>query len=104
MVEPEVGVKFDQDKPMMYLLNPKFVLDVAKVLTLGAKKYAPDNWKKVSEPYQRYISALERHMFAYHGGEKLDPESGISHLCHVVCCAMFLYGFDEMFKEVDVNE
>ena len=38
-------MKFDTDKPMFELIDPYFEEDIAKVLTMGAKKYAKDNWK-----------------------------------------------------------
>lgn len=88
------ALKFDNDKPMVSLLDPQFVLDVAKVLTFGAKKYGKENWKKGLEK-DRILSALYRHLLAYHSGQKIDSESGLSHLCHIVCNCMFLYWYDK---------
>jgi len=88
------GVKFDQDKPQWTLIPFKAFEEVVKVLTIGAKKYAPDNWKKVPNARQRYIDAAFRHMSAYAGGEKLDQETGKSHLAHAMCCFLFLMAFD----------
>lgn len=89
----DVGIKFDEDKVMVDLLVPEFLEDVAKVMTMGAKKYGIENWKKGLAP-RRVLAALYRHTLAYHKGEKIDPESGISHLCHITCNAMFLYYYD----------
>lgn len=94
----EVGKKFDQDKPMVDLLVPEFLEDVAKVMTQGAKKYGLENWKKGLES-RRLLAALYRHALAYHRGEKIDPESGLSHLCHITCNAMFLYWYDKQPKK-----
>ncbi|WP_372966610.1 dATP/dGTP diphosphohydrolase domain-containing protein, partial [Marinobacter sp.] len=47
------GVKFDDDKPMMDLIPPVMELEVSKVLTFGAGKYAPDNWRKVPDLRRR---------------------------------------------------
>ena len=90
----KTGVKFDQDKPQWTLVPFKAFDEVVKVLTIGAKKYAPDNWKKVPNARQRYIDAAFRHMSAYAGGEKLDAETGKSHLAHAMCCLLFLLAFD----------
>jgi hypothetical protein len=90
----QTGVKFDQDKPQWTLVPFKALDEVVKVLTIGAKKYAPDNWKKVPNARQRYIDAAFRHMSAYAAGEKLDAETGKNHLAHAVCCLLFLLAFD----------
>lgn len=90
----KTGVKYDQDKPQWTLVPFKAFDEVVKVLTIGAKKYAPDNWKKVPNARQRYIDAAFRHMSAYAGGEKLDAETGKSHLAHAMCCFLFLMAFD----------
>jgi hypothetical protein len=66
----------------------KVYWDTARVLTMGAKKYSADNWKKV-EPW-RYEDAFLRHYAEWMMGETHDPESGISHLGHLMCNAMFL--------------
>lgn len=86
------GMKFDQGKPRWSLLPTGVVAAVVRVLTFGAKKYAPDNWKKI-EPV-RYEDAAMRHFDAWRSGEKTDPETGESHLAHAVCCLFFLMWFD----------
>jgi hypothetical protein len=88
------GVKYDQDKPQWTLVPFKALDEVVSVLTIGAKKYAPDNWKKVPNARQRYIDAAFRHMSAYAAGEKLDSETGKNHLAHAACCLFFLLAFD----------
>jgi hypothetical protein len=88
------GVKYDNDKPQWSLLPFKALKEVVDVLTYGAKKYAPDNWKKVPNAKQRYIDAGFRHFTAYAAGEKLDPETGKSHLAHALCCLLYLLAFE----------
>ena len=83
------GVKYDEEKPRMHLLPPKATLEVAKVLTFGAQKYDEENWRKLENLQNRYTSGALRHIFAHMDGEKLDPESGISHLAHALCCLLF---------------
>lgn len=84
------GQKHDQDKPMWNLLPWLAQTEVVKVLTFGAQKYDDDNWRKVPNPKKRYLAAAFRHMVAWATGEKLDPESGLHHLAHAICCLMFL--------------
>jgi hypothetical protein len=86
---PLTGVKYDDEKPRMHLLPPKATVEVAKVLTFGAQKYDEDNWRKIENLQNRYTSGALRHIFAHMDGEKLDPESGISHLAHALCCLLF---------------
>lgn len=83
------GVKYDEEKPRMHLLPPKATIEVAKVLTFGAQKYDEENWRKLENLQNRYTSGALRHIFAHMDGEKLDPESGISHLAHALCCLLF---------------
>ena len=66
---------------------------ISDVLTFGAKKYAPDNWKIVPDAVDRYEAALLRHFTAYKKGEMNDPETGLPHLSHAGCCLMFLIHF-----------
>lgn len=88
-------MKFDNNKPRMDLIEPEFLEGIAKVLTLGASKYAPDSWKtQVSEPERRYYAAALRHLVAWKKGEKTDPESGLSHIYHAACNLMFLEYFE----------
>lgn len=92
------GTKNDLDKPMVSLIEPMFIEGMAKVLTLGIQKYQIDNWKKDLST-ARIISALYRHLLAYHDGEITDPESGLSHLYHIACNAMFLDYYDRQEKQ-----
>jgi hypothetical protein len=87
------GMKFDFDKPDWSLLPMGSVEEVVKVLTRGAAKYERDNWQRVDHAENRYASALMRHMAAHQMGERLDSESGLSHLAHVACNALFLLWF-----------
>lgn len=84
------GVKFDDGKPKLSLLSTRWLLAVGEVLNYGAKKYAPDNWRKGMK-HRRLIDASLRHLLAYSNGDDVDPESGLPHLAHLACSAMFLY-------------
>ena len=83
------GKKYDGGKPRMELLPPNAIIEVAKVLTFGAEKYAPENWRKLEDLQNRYTGASLRHVFAHMDKERLDKETHLSHLAHAICCLLF---------------
>ncbi|MAI15226.1 MAG: hypothetical protein CMM15_14545 [Rhodospirillaceae bacterium] len=90
------GLKYDQDKPMYNLLPANAIDDMAKVMTFGAKKYAPNSWQNVEDGLERYRAALLRHTFAIQRGELIDSESGLPHSAHAMCCAAFINELEKM--------
>lgn len=87
------GMKYDSGKARMALLFdgcPNALEAVGQVLTFGAQKYAAHSWQTVPEGEERYKSALLRHLTAVGKGEELDPESGLHHLAHAACNALFI--------------
>ncbi|AUR85542.1 hypothetical protein NVP1076O_37 [Vibrio phage 1.076.O._10N.286.51.B7] len=89
--KPEsTGLKHDQDKPMYNLLPANAIDSLAKVLTFGANKYAPNSWQNIEDGIERYRAALLRHTFAMQRGELIDEESGLPHSAHAMCCAAFI--------------
>jgi len=83
------GRKFDSEKPKMYLLPPKSMVEISKVLTFGAQKYDEDNWRYLDNLQNRYSGGALRHIFAHLDGELKDEETNYSHLAHAICCLMF---------------
>lgn len=88
------GRKDDAGKPRWDLLPFEALAVVVAVLTFGARKYAPDNWRSVEGWRWRYFRAALSHLAAWWRGEKLDPESGLPHLAHAACCVLFLLALD----------
>lgn len=88
------GKKFDGGKPKLSLIPPEAIMAMGRVLTMGAEKYGDRNWEEGLEA-DRVVSALLRHLVAWQGGEVTDPESGFSHLDHVLCNAAFLVTLNE---------
>lgn len=84
----EVAVKFDSGKPRMSTVPQLALMEVAKVFTYGANKYAAHNYSKGME-YSRYIDACHRHINAYLTGEDID-ESGCYHIGHAIASLMML--------------
>lgn len=92
------GMKYDGEKARMSLLPFGALELVARVMTYGAKKYAPNNWKTLENAEERYANAMLRHFKAWQSGERLDDGpggSGLPHLAQVACNALFLCAFGE---------
>lgn len=87
------GIKHDADKPRWGLVPADAMTEAVYALTYGAQKYDDHNWSK-GITYERYYSALMRHMTAWWGGERNDPESGLHHIAHAICCALFLLAYE----------
>lgn len=71
------------------LLDPVAMQELLKVLEHGATKYGRDNWKK-GLPVTSIADSLMRHLMKFLSGENEDGESGLSHVGHILCNAMFL--------------
>lgn len=93
------GVKYDTGKVRWSLVPEGVMEEYIKVLEFGANKYAPDNWKHVPQATTRYYDAAMRHMDAWWQGEMDDPETGMCHLAHAMCCITFL-----MWLEAEANK
>jgi len=88
------GLKYDDGKLRYSLVPPIAMKGLAEVLTFGAKKYAPNSWQTVPNGQERYLDALYRHLEAYRAGEKIDSDSGLSHLSHAISNVAFLLHFE----------
>lgn len=89
------GTKYDEGKNRWDLLPLAQIEKVVKVITFGATKYGPENWKSLADPQGRYFAAAMRHLVAYRQGSKLDHESGLPHLAHAITNIVFLMWFDD---------
>lgn len=104
MKTEERGMKYDEGKPRMDLVLhgfPKVLTTLGTILGFGAKKYKADSWRHVPHGVARYEAAALRHLLAHASGEKLDPESGLPHICHSICNLMFVMELMEEGKEYD---
>lgn len=84
--------KNDTGKPRIDLVPVKAVVEVAKVLTDGAKEYGDHNWRK-GIVYSRLYSAIQRHLLAFWSGEDID-KSGHRALAHACTDIMMLMEMD----------
>lgn len=111
VVIADTFMKFDGDKLRYDLVPVDWSRGDAEILTFGARKYKPNNWRDVDD-IGRYISALERHLEAVKSfieGEPnsslFDSDSGLHHMKHLRTNAGFLLTIlaDEDKAKVFIN-
>lgn len=95
------GSKFDGAKARYDLIPPNALDLVARVLEFGARKYAPENWRKVPDARRRYFAAVQRHLWAWWRGQANDSESGLPHIAHALCCAFFILELETEQRDHD---
>lgn len=83
------GLRYNEGKPKWSLVDFDALEPMVRVLEYGAEKYSPDNWKG-GMPITEIMESLMRHYVAYMRGEDNDPESGLPHIGHILCNAMFV--------------
>lgn len=83
--------KADAGKLMLELIPPEAFEALGRVLTYGAQKYGANKWQTIDDAKERYKGALLRHYVAFQREPSgKDKESGLLHIEHVFCNAMFL--------------
>jgi len=89
-------------KPGVWSVFPRWVsLLVGRVMETGASKYGKFNYRDSAIAASTYEDAMERHAQLWFDGEDNDPESGVSHLAHVIACATLLLDAQATGKLVD---
>lgn len=88
------GTKNDTGKLRYDLIPPFGHQELARVFTIGAKKYSDNNWRGGFK-YSRVIAAAIRHLEAWRRGEQYDPQDGQLHLSSVAWAAYVLMEFEE---------
>lgn len=94
------GARYTEGKPDYSLMPLHLFEEVCHVWKHGEEKYRRWNWARGmawSVPY----ACICRHLFAWYRGERNDPESGCSHLAHIVCNVIMLMHFDTFYPEGD---
>lgn len=74
--------------------TPSALALISAVLNFGALKYERNNWRK-GMPIASVIDSMGRHLEAMQAGVLLDDESGLPHLGHALCNAMFIIEYNK---------
>lgn len=83
-MHPQTFIKNDKGKPRIELVPSAAIVGMARGFTLGATKYAVDNWK-LCEDWGRIYGAAQRHLLAYNSGQIIDADSGERNLDLALC-------------------
>lgn len=94
------GKRFNGGKLRWGLVSWTALKPMVRVLMFGAEKYAPDNWKQ-GLSWVETCESLQRHLNSFLEGEDDDQESGIPHVGHILCNAMFLSYMYQLRKDMD---
>lgn len=84
----EKAMRFNNGKLKWSYVHFGSLEPMVRVLMYGAEKYAPENWKKGLD-MKEILESMQRHLCSLLDGEVIDPESGLPHMGHVQCNAMF---------------
>lgn len=81
-------------KPPLHLLPLDGLVLVAWVLAFGAEKYSARGWEKAAADgvmsWTDCVRAMLSHTSKLLVGQRLDAESGLPHVAHIACNALFL--------------
>ena len=72
------------------VLPAQVVLETALALYEGDRKYGKGNYRAIGVRASVYYDACFRHLMAWHEGQDVDPDSGISHVTKAIAGLMVL--------------
>ena len=84
------SLRLNRGKPEVSQLDPRFIIELAGLMTKSAKKYGKFNWALGQEFHTPYDSA-QRHLMKFMSGEDVDDESGLNHLIHAAANIMIMW-------------
>lgn len=84
------GKKYDNGKVDLSILPFESLERVSRVMMFGEEKYGRDNWRHLEDPDKRLMKAMLRHISEIIKGNRYDNETGMEHIAHVACNALFL--------------
>lgn len=87
------GNRYNVGKIPWHLLPWDAVEEVVRVIQFGAKKYSPRGWEDKPLSYVETAASMTRHTVAWLRGQDRDPETGLHHMAHAACNALFLVAY-----------
>lgn len=102
IIDPVTGGAKGQKLARFDLMPPDALLVLAEHFGHGAAKYAERNWE-LGVAWSLPFAALQRHVWAWWGGEDVDPDSGQHHLAAVAwhALALLTYVTDGSYSGLD---
>lgn len=97
-IEKNQGLRYNENKLKWSLVHFGSLEPMVRVLMFGAKKYAPENWKKGLDK-KEILESIMRHVAELMDGKELDDESGLPIMGHIQCNAMF-YNYFSNYKGI----
>lgn len=94
------GTKYDDGKPGYHLIPAYPLEELAKLYTMGAKKYGERNWEKGIE-WGRLFRAMISHAWKWWRGETYDKQDGQHHLASVAWGALCLMEYEKTHPKLD---
>ena len=102
--EPGSGARANAGKPDLSLVPLHLLEPVARVFMHGRDRkkdpYPAWNWAK-GMPWTVPFACMLRHAAAWFRGQTLDPESGQSHVAHVIANGFMLLHYEASFPAGD---
>lgn len=104
--------RYNEGKPRYSLLDKDFLEEFTKVMTYGYNKYTTkdeqgniistgrDNWR-LGLSWSDTIDSMMRHLAEFRDRKLYDDESGLHHMAHIACNAMFLHYYSKHKREFD---
>lgn len=93
--KPGQALRYDFGKLRYDLIPVVPKAELARVFTIGARKYGDNNWRNGFD-FSRVLAALERHLEAWKAGEVIDQTDGQHHLASVMWGCMVLMEFERL--------
>lgn len=94
VVDPETGGEKGSKLARFDLIPHEALEALAEHFGRGAEKYADRNWERGYD-WALTFAALNRHLWAWWGGEDVDPETGSNHMTAVAWHAFVAFTFQE---------
>lgn len=91
-----------EGKGRLDLMPPRAIIEVAKVMEKGAKKYAARNWEK-GIPLSRFMDSGLRHALKYLRGDRDEPHLAMA-CWNFVCCLETQMRIEEGLLPAELND
>ena len=94
------GLRYNEGKLRYDLICPEQLKELARVYTIGAKKYGERNWQK-GQAWSTVLASLERHIALFKQCQDNDIETGCQHMAHAMWNCGALISFAKFYPQGD---